>query len=59
MTAAGLFGGFSSATMGSGSSFPFGIPSTTSTEEVKRESAPQSSGNSLDIPEFLNPKNRL
>ena len=57
LSAAGLFGGFSSTAMGGSSSFPFGMPSGS--EETKRESAPQSSGNSLDIPEFLNPKNRL
>ena len=28
-------------------------------EETKRDAAPQTSGSSLDIPEFLNPKNRL
>lgn len=58
MTAAGLFGGFSSSTMNTSSSFPFSMPSSTS-EETKRESAPQTSSSSLDIPEFLNPKNRL
>ena len=57
LSAAGLFGGFSSTSMGGSSSFPFGMPSNS--EETKRESAPQTSGNSLDIPEFLNPKNRL
>lgn len=59
LSAAGLFGGFSASTMGAtSSSFPFAMPTSTS-EEPKRESAPQPSGNSLDIPEFLNPKNRL
>ena len=57
LSAAGLFGGFSASTMGASSSFPFGMPSNT--EEVKREPAPQTSSSSLDIPEFLNPKNRL
>ena len=58
LSAAGLFGGFSTSTMGAtSSSFPFAMPSAT--EETKRDSAPQPSGNSLDIPEFLNPKNRL
>ena len=31
----------------------------TSSDESKKESAPITSSNSLDIPEFLNPKNRL
>ena len=57
LSAAGLFGGFSASTMGASSSFPFGMPNNT--EEVKREPAPQTSSSSLDIPEFLNPKNRL
>ena len=57
LSAAGLFSGFSSASMGAGSSFPFGMP--TSSDESKKESAPITSSNSLDIPEFLNPKNRL
>ena len=41
-------------------SFPFGMPNT-SQEEPRRETiAPQTtSSSSLDIPEFLNPKNRL
>ncbi len=57
ISAAGLFSGFTSASMGSSSSsFPFGMPAG---DETKRESSPQPSGNSLDIPEFLNPKNRL
>ena len=57
LSAAGLFGGFNTSTMGSSSSsFPFGMPVN---EERPREQAPASSGNSLDIPEFLNPKNRL
>ena len=56
LSAAGLFGGFSSTgSLGSSSSFPFGMPQN---EEKVREQAPSSSS-SLDIPEFLNPKNRL
>ena len=58
LSAAGLFGGFSTSAMGNSSSFPFGMPSTT-TEEKPREQAMPSSSSSLDIPEFLNPKNRL
>ena len=58
MTAAGLFGGFSASGIGgNASSFSFGMP--TATEEKTREHAPAPTGNSLDIPEFLNPKNRL
>ena len=58
LSAVGLFSGFNSTGMGNTSSgFPFAMP--TNNEEVKRESAPQTSSNSLDIPEFLNPKNRL
>ena len=53
---AGLFGGFSS-TMGNSSQFPFGLPQGN--EEKAREHSVQPSSNSLDIPEFLNPKNRL
>ncbi len=67
LSAAGLFGGFSSAGMNnSTSSFPFGFGSSSnnnnssSNEEKPREHIPTPpSGNSLDIPEFLNPKNRL
>ena len=57
LSAAGSFGGSSAITMGASYPFPFGMPSNT--EEVKREPAPQTSSSSLDIPEFLNPKNRL
>ena len=58
LSAAGLFGGFSPSSMGgNGSSFPFAMPS--SSEETRREPSSQPSSNSLDIPEFLNPKNRL
>ena len=57
LSAAGLFGGFNTTSMGGSSSFPFGMPG--SSEETRKESTPQSSGGSLDIPEFLNPKNRL
>ncbi|MBQ8476799.1 cell division protein FtsZ [bacterium] len=56
LSAAGLFGGFNTAGgLGSSSSFPFGMPQG---EERTREQSPSSSS-SLDIPEFLNPKNRL
>ena len=59
LSAAGLFGGFSSSGLGgNSSSFPFGLP-TSGTEEKTRESVAQPTGSSLDIPEFLNPKNRL
>ena len=57
LSAVGLFSNFNSSLGSSTSGFPFAMP--TNTEEVKRESAPQTSSNSLDIPEFLNPKNRL
>ncbi len=56
LSAAGLFGGFNPSSMTGSSSFPFGVPSNS---EEKREQAPASSTSSLDIPEFLNPKNRL
>ena len=61
VSAAGLFGGFNMNSTGmTSSSFPFAMPNSSNTEEPRRESAPQSSGgSSLDIPEFLNPKNRL
>jgi cell division protein FtsZ len=56
LSAAGLFGGFNpTSTLGNSSSFPFGMPQS---EERRSEPAPSSSS-SLDIPEFLNPKNRL
>ena len=59
LSAAGLFGTFNSSGLaGSSSSFPFGMPS--SSDERPRESqTPSTSTSSLDIPEFLNPKNRL
>lgn len=57
---AGLFGGFNQSfgSMPSSSSFPFGMPSAS--DDRPSPSAPSSSSSSsLDIPEFLNPKNRL
>ena len=57
LSAAGLFGGFSAGIGGSSSSFPFGLPNTS--EDKPREQISQTPSNSLDIPEFLNPKNRL
>ena len=61
MSAAGLFGGFSPTSMGStSSSFPFGMPSSSNEDRMRDHSAPSApSSSSLDIPEFLNPKNRL
>ncbi|MBQ7286500.1 MAG: cell division protein FtsZ [Candidatus Gastranaerophilales bacterium] len=61
ITAAGLFGGFTPTSLGGNgsSSFPFSMP-VNNEEPARREApAPSSSSNSLDIPEFLNPKNRL
>ena len=56
-TSAGLFPGFNATgTLGSSNSFPFAMPQQS--EERKTEQIPTSSS-SLDIPEFLNPKNRL
>ena len=57
LSAAGLFGGFNPSATSTTSSFQFGMPANN--EEKPREQIPQSSSNSLDIPEFLNPKNRL
>lgn len=60
MPGAGLFGGFnpSFGSSPSSSSFPFGMPSVS--DDRPSPSAPSSSSSSsLDIPEFLNPKNRL
>lgn len=58
LSAVGLFSGFNSSSMNpNSSSFPFAMPSNS--EETRREPSPQTSSNSLDIPEFLNPKNRL
>ena len=60
LSAAGLFGGFNTSALGSGSSsFPFGMPSTQNEEKPREQSAPSTGSSSLDIPEFLNPKNRL
>ncbi len=60
LSAAGLFDTFSPSAMSStSSSFPFALPTSTSEEPKRETSIPQTSGNSLDIPEFLNPKNRL
>jgi len=60
LSAAGLFDTFSPSAMSStSSSFPFAMPTSTSEEPKRETSIPQTSGNSLDIPEFLNPKNRL
>ena len=52
-----LFGSFNPNPMGgnSSNSFPFAMPQN---EEKRREQV-SSSSSSLDIPEFLNPKNRL
>lgn len=52
-----LFGSFNPSSMGgnSSNSFPFAMPQN---EEKHREQV-SSSSSSLDIPEFLNPKNRL
>ena len=58
LSAAGLFGGFNPSNLNSSSSFPFSGVSSTS-EERPREQAPAPASSSLDIPEFLNPKNRL
>lgn len=61
LTAAGLFGAFNSSGLANNqSSFPFGMPSSPNNEERPREVQPtNTSTSSLDIPEFLNPKNRL
>ncbi len=62
LSAAGLFGGFSpNPSMSSSSSqFPFAMPQNTqSSDDKSRETAPHTSSRSLEIPEFLNPKNRL
>ena len=56
LSAAGLFGGFNTSSMSGSSSFPFGMPQENSD---KAKEQPSSSSSSLDIPEFLNPKNRL
>ena len=59
LSAAGLFGGFSASGLGgASSSFPFGLPGVAE-EKTKEQQAPAPTSNSLDIPEFLNPKNRL
>jgi len=58
ISAAGLFSNFTpSGSLGSSSSFPFGIPQ--SDERRAEQPSTSSSSSSLDIPEFLNPKNRL
>lgn len=57
LSAVGLFGGFNpTGSIGNSASFPFGMPQN---EERRLEQTPSSSSSSLDIPEFLNPKNRL
>ena len=40
-------------------SFPFGMPASNQEEKSKEQSSSSSISSSLDIPEFLNPKNRL
>lgn len=40
-------------------SFPFGMPSSSQEDRAKEQSSPSPASSSLDIPEFLNPKNRL
>ena len=52
----GIFPGFDTKELGAGSTFPFGMGSLQT--EKKSEQAPNTPS-PLDIPEFLNPKNRL
>ncbi len=57
-TTAGIFQGFNpTGTLGSTNTFPFGMPSQS--DDKKPEQQLPTSSSSLDIPEFLNPKNRL